>query len=110
VREVEEDFNERQGEIDFEEEEMQGTETMADASYDNHADRSVEEAEQDEQRGRIIQRMELEGLNFTLFFKYLKSLRKQGDLIQLGAVLKALETNYPTTSSAERVFLIQDCI
>jgi len=50
--------------------------------------------------------MEKEGLNFEFFFKHIKTLRKEGNEIPLGAILKALETNYPTISSAERNFVI----
>lgn len=54
--------------------------------------------------------MEKEGLNFEFFFKHIKTLRKEGNEIPLGAILKALETNYPTISSAERNFVIQACV
>lgn len=103
-------FNGRGDEM-FEEEEVEGDEAFAmpGSPEKRPLDDDLGASLTDARRRNLILRMEQEGLNFSLFFKYLKGIRK-GDSLQLGSLLQALETNYPFLEQADRVFLVKDCI
>lgn len=77
------DFNEREEEGDlFEQEANEGDQAFGPGpeEYPEPSHPKVE-TDEDLRRGRIIKRMEKEGLNFELFLKHVKTLRKKGNTI-----------------------------
>jgi hypothetical protein len=53
--------------------------------------------------------MEKEGISFASFLQSLKRQAGNG-MVQLGTLLKSLETNYPTVPFSDRNFLVRECI
>jgi hypothetical protein len=61
-------------------------------------------------RKQIIEKMDREGLiTLSVFIENLRRNVIQGTLA-FGALLKQIETNYPTVPNVDRNFLVKDCL
>lgn len=56
-----------------------------------------------------MEKMEKEGVGFQSFFEAIRK-NVQGGIIQLGTLLKHIESSYPTVAPSERNFLVRECI